>query len=100
MKSIESIKTKLKDMMSKTSDEAQLNDLTEINQSLDTADTEYKDLQNKHVELFEKYRDAVVNSSFKPKGDELNRGSNQPRSFEEIAKETLEKIRKDKKENA
>lgn len=82
----------LKDLMTKTTEEAILDGLTNLNKELDADEQEYKELEDKHVALYDKYKQAVLDASFKPNGKEdLTRGSGKARSFEEIAAEVIKK---------
>ena len=88
MKQTDKIKETIKELMTKTTDEDLLNGLADLNKQVDDVEGEYKELEDKHVTLFEKYRTAVVNASFKPDGKEdQTRGGMKARSLEEIATE-------------
>ena len=82
----------LKELMTKTQDEAILDGLSSLNKELDNDELEYKELEDKHVALYDKYKQAVLDASFKPDGKEdLTRGSGTVPSFEDIAREVLNK---------
>ena len=90
MKTLEKIKSKVETIVKSSKDENIIKELGGVLGEIDKADTEFKDLENKHNALIHDYGKLVVTASSAKKPDDPEKLET-PKTLEDIIKDTLHK---------
>lgn len=90
MAHLEKLKNTVKELFDKAQTKEEIETLTKINQEVEKAETDFKELEDKHKDLLKDYKEVVKNTSFteKPKDEAVTPPA--PKSLEECLKDFTE----------